>query len=100
MKKYRPDIPYSMVNHIANITIVDGYINKQEIRDKAPSKYMQKYISENEHIAETMASHLIEIEQSNLINDDFETFFNNRIDLIGKKLQERIILTSNDRYST
>lgn len=97
MKKYRPDIPYSMVNHIANITIVDGYINKQEIRDKAPSKYMQKYISENEHISETMASHLIEIKQSNLINDDFETFFNNRIELISQKLQERIILTANDR---
>ena len=44
-----------------------------------------------------MASHLIEIKQSNLINDDFETFFNNRIELISQKLQERIILTANDR---
>ena len=98
LKKSRPDLPYSRINHIANITIVDDFINKQEISDNAPSKYMQKYIEENENIKETMKSHLIDIEKSNLLNDDYDTFFNNRIANIAKELEKRMLLTSVDRY--
>lgn len=100
LRKNRPDLPQNMINHIANITIVDGFINKQEIRDKAPSKYMQKYIKENENIVETMKSHLIDIDKSNLLNDDYDTFFNCRIEDIAKELKKRLILTSTDRYDT
>ncbi len=98
LKKYRPDLPYNRINHIANITIVDGFINKWEIRDKAPSKYMSKYIQENSNINETMKSHLIDIEKSNLLNDDYDAFFNNRISNIANALKKRIMLTSVDRY--
>ena len=98
LKKHRPDLPDNRINHIANITIVDGYINKWEIRDKAPSNYMAKYIKENSNIAETMKSHLIDIEKSNLLNDDYDAFFNNRISNIANALKKRIMLTSVDRY--
>lgn len=98
MKKYKPKIPYEKVNHIANITIVDGYINKQEIRDKAPSVYMGKYINENEHLTETMNTHLIDLDNFGIKDNNFDLFYKKRIEKIIEELKKRIILTNIDKF--
>ncbi|MCK4819140.1 DUF262 domain-containing protein, partial [bacterium] len=41
-------------NHILNITIVDDFLNKREIRDQAPSKYMRRFEKQNPNLAEAM----------------------------------------------
>lgn len=98
MKKYKPEIPYEKVNHIANITIVDGYINKQEIRDKAPSVYMGKYINENKNLTETMNTHLIDLDSFGIKDNNFDLFFEKRIEKIIEELKKRIILTDIDKF--
>lgn len=99
MKKYQPDIPYERVNHIANITIVDGYINKQEIKDKAPSNYIDKYQKENLYLSDTLRTHLIELDSFGIKNNDYNLFFEKRILKIIEELKKRIILTSIDKYN-
>ena len=80
------------INHIANITIVDDFLNKREIKDKAPSVYMQKYINDNKDIVKTLKTHLINnIYQYGIIDNDYEKFFNARIKAIVKELKDRII---------
>ncbi len=37
MRKYHPEVEDWLVNHIVNITIVDDFLNKRSIRDRAPS---------------------------------------------------------------
>lgn len=98
MKKHKPEIPYEKVNHIANITIVDGYINKQEIRDKAPSLYMSKYINENKYLSETMKTHLIDLDNFGIKDNNYELFFEKRIEKITEELKKRIILTDIDKF--
>lgn len=44
------DTPHWLVNHIANITIVDDFLNKRQIRDKAPSVYMRLFDKKNPNL--------------------------------------------------
>lgn len=55
------------INHIANITIVDDFLNKRMIRDKAPSKYMRQFKRHNNEMAETMQSHLIDLDRKSVV---------------------------------
>jgi len=81
-----------MINHIANITIVDDFLNKREIKDKPPSKYMEKFNRENPHLAETMKTHLIDdMNGFGIWTDNYELFFEKRIELIVKDIEKRII---------
>jgi hypothetical protein len=80
----------SYINHIANITIVDDFLNKREMRDRAPSKYMTQFDKENERLSECMKSHLISLDDS-IWNDDYEVFFTSRCKALTKELKKRII---------
>lgn len=85
------------INHIANITIVDDFINKREIKAKAPSMYMKKYVDSNEAIDEAMESHLIgSLDQFGIWNDDYDTFLEKRLGMFSKELKKRIVPTAND----
>ena len=82
------------VNHIANITIVDDFLNKRKIRDRAPSKYVKEFIKQNPAIDEALKSHLIgNIETFGIMNDDYDTFFDMRIKSICRELKRRVTLT-------
>lgn len=74
------------INHVANITIVDDYLNKREIKAKAPSSYMKKFQKGNKQLADTMASHLIDLDKFGVWEDDYDTFFRERCAVIAKKL--------------
>ena len=85
------------INHIANITIVDEYLNKRIIGSKSPSQYI-KMFNRNTMLVETMKSHLIDIDTFGIFTDDYETFFTQRINAISKALKNKIITQSIDKY--
>lgn len=80
------------INHIVNITIVDDFLNKREIKANAPSRYMTKFRRTNEVLEETMKTHLIkDIEKFGIWDDDYDKFYNSRLKEISKELKKRII---------
>jgi hypothetical protein len=86
-----------LVNHIANITIVDDFLNKRQIRDKAPSIYMRQFENKNSNLAKTMRTHLIRLDQSGIWEDDYEEFVEMRCRMISSELQRRIIPCESDK---
>lgn len=97
---YKNGFQDNYVNHIVNITIVDDYLNKREIRDMAPSKYMKKFIGCNTNIKSSMESHLImDLEEYGIFNDDYDTFFEMRCNKIAEELNKRIIYQEIDNQN-
>lgn len=97
MKRNQALIDEELVNHIANITIVDGYLNKNLIKDKAPSEYMAKFKHDNKNLEKTMQSHLIEINTFGIWTDDYSLFFKNRVKKIQEELRDRLIIKPYDK---
>jgi hypothetical protein len=88
---------YGSINHIANIAIVDDYLNKREIGAQPPSRYMKRFIKQNRTIAETMkSSHLIDIERDDILNDNWKKFYKNRLARFSRELKKRIIPSAAD----
>lgn len=86
-----------MINHIANITIVDDYLNKRRIGSKAPSNYMKVFEKENNDLIATMKTHFIDdMDGYGIWNDDYDTFFYARIERIREELEKRIIRRKQD----
>lgn len=85
------------INHIANITIVDDYLNKQKISDKAPSVYMKDFEKDNPELQKAATSHLIkDIAKFGIWTDDYDTFFEQRLIAFQEELKKRLILNSRD----
>lgn len=85
------------INHIANITIVDDFLNKKKIKDKAPSIYMKEFSDLNENIDKTMKTHLInDMTDFGVFEDNYYRFFQHRIKAFSNELQKRLILTDKD----
>jgi hypothetical protein len=79
------------INHIANITIVDDFLNKREIRAQAPSQYMRRFKRQNEDLASCMRTHLISLDSYGVFENDYDTFFQRRCRAFSKELKKRII---------
>lgn len=80
------------INHIFNITIVDDFLNKSEIKAKAPATYMKKFKRENNDINAIMKTHLIDdLEKYGVFENDFEKFLLKRGEAFKKALKKRII---------
>src|SRR5690625_303944 len=80
------------INHIANITIVDDFLNKRRIGSKAPSVYMETFKQENTNLESTMKTHFIDnLEEYGIWNEDYDTFFDKRIQRMKEELEKRII---------
>lgn len=79
------------INHIANITIVDDYLNKRTIRDRSPSSYMKDFATHNPKLEQTMVTHLIDVNNFGIWTDDFDTFFERRCEKISQELMTRMI---------
>ena len=86
------------INHVANITIVDDFLNKREIGAKDPATYMLKFSDQNENLNVTMQTHMIDdLEEFGIWDNDYERFFKLRIEAISKALKERIIVVETDK---
>ncbi|MBC8432682.1 MAG: DUF262 domain-containing protein [Desulfobacterales bacterium] len=79
------------INHIANITIVDDFLNKREIRAQAPSKYMRRFARQNAALNKCMRTHLINQDTFGVFQDDFDKFFRKRCQAFSRELKKRII---------
>ncbi|WP_195962592.1 GmrSD restriction endonuclease domain-containing protein [Clostridium tyrobutyricum] len=80
------------VNHILNIAIVDDFLNKRLIGDKAPSKYMSQFKNQNKEFDNTMKTHLIgDLDKFGILEDDYDLFIHERSKLINDELKKRII---------
>lgn len=86
------------INHIANITIVDDYLNKRQIKAKAPSVYMKNFRRGNPELADTMTTHLIDLESFGVWDDDFELFFEKRCQAISLELRKWVPERPIDSY--
>ena len=91
LKKNYKDWDYFYVNHIVNITIVDDFLNKRTIKTKSPAVYMKTFRKENEDLAQTMRTHLIDIDKDGIWENDYDTFYDNRLKRITKALNKFII---------
>ncbi len=90
LKKKNYDEPD--IDNVVNITIVDDFLNKRDIRDKPPSEYMKNYQKENKKLKETMKSHLIgDLDEFGVWDNDFEKFLQKRAGLISDALKSLII---------
>lgn len=76
-------------NHIANITIVDEFLNKRKIKTRMPSDYMAEYRDRNPDIGSTMESHLITLDDA-IWNDDYERFLATRCAVFADRLRSWI----------
>lgn len=85
-------------NHILNITIVDDFLNKREIRAQAPSRYVRKFQSVNPQLAETMKSHLIwDLDKFGVWEDDYQRFITERAEAVSNELKNRLVSQDIDR---
>ena len=86
------------INHILNITIVDDFLNKNRIRAKAPSKYMNEFKNENNELDKTMETHLInDLEEFGVWDDNYDFFFEKRAEIFKEEFKKRIISTTKKR---
>ena len=86
------------INHIANITIVDDFLNKREIKAKSPSVYMKRFAQDNPEIVATMKTHLInDLQSFGVWDDDYDVFFDKRVSAIREEINKRIIPQENDK---
>lgn len=86
------------INHILNITIVDDFLNKREIKAKAPSKYMAKFRDINPDLEATMKTHLIDdLDAFGIWDDDYDKFFDERAKAVSRELTKRIIKQDVDK---
>ncbi len=78
-------------NHIGNITLVDEYLNKGEIKDKQPSVYMTKFKHENPDLEAAMTTHLIGPDKFGIWEDNYKLFLEQRCELLSKELKKKIL---------
>lgn len=87
------------INHIANITIVDDFLNKRKIKDKAPHIYIKEFAAINTNINDALATHLIDPPDiCGILDDNYDLFFQKRIEKFQDELSKRLLLKSYDRY--
>lgn len=84
-------------NHIANITIVDDYLNKRKIRANAPAIYMREFEEINPDLNSTMATHLINVEKFGVWENDYDKFSWERCKAISEELKKRVVLQEVDK---
>jgi len=78
-------------NSIINITLVDDYLNKREIRAKAPSEYLKKFKETNKKLDSTMETHLIDnLGEYGVWEDNYDKFLDKRTERVTEELRKRI----------
>ncbi|WP_300763401.1 DUF262 domain-containing protein [Helicobacter sp. UBA3407] len=78
------------INALANITLVDDYLNKRRIGDKSPKTYIKEFQKENSELEETLKSHLIDLKSFGILDNDYDTFLEKRADLLAHEILKRI----------
>jgi len=82
------ETPYA--NSIVNITLVSAELNKKRIGAKAPSVYLADFADENSELKHALNSHLIEMDDASVIQDDFTAFLKHRSEVLYAEILKRI----------
>lgn len=94
-------VDWGRINHVANITLVDDFLNKRLIRAQSPKTYMKEFISKNPDIEKCLSTHLIKLNGNfGVMTNDYQSFFDARCRAIGRELAKRIIPQDVDRVGT
>lgn len=89
LKKQRVD--NNRINLTANITFIGADLNMREIKARAPSEYMKEFSKINQHLEETMKTHLIgNFLECGIQDDDYAKFIEMRSARIWKELESRL----------
>ena len=95
LKKQGEDEFY--INHILNITIVDDFLNKREIKANPPAQYMKKYKNINLSLEKTMWTHLIgDLDEFGIFDNDYDKFFEMRAIAFSNELEKRLVTVDID----
>lgn len=78
-------------NNIVNITLVDDFLNKRKIKTRAPSDYMKEFARKNEELEKSMETHLINLDDFGIWDDNYSQFFRKRAEAISAQLKKKII---------
>lgn len=77
---------------MANITLVDDFLNKRVIRAQSPKTYMKEFIKDNPDIDKCLSTHLIKLNATfGVMSDDYDKFFAARCKAISRDLVKQII---------
>lgn len=82
------ETPYA--NSIVNITLVSAELNKKRIAAKAPSVYLGDFADENSELKHALKSHLIDLDDASVIQNDFTAFLKKRSEALFDEIQKRI----------
>lgn len=82
------ETPYA--NSIVNITLVSAELNKKRIAAKAPSVYLGDFADENSELKHALKSHLINLDDASVIQNDFTAFLKKRSETLYEEIQKRI----------
>lgn len=77
-------------NALANITLVDDYLNKRVIRDREPSDYIKDFENENSNLQKALSSHFISLKDDGIYENDYEKFLDNRASALADEILKRI----------
>ncbi|WP_286006058.1 hypothetical protein [Campylobacter avium] len=86
MNKYDED----EINCLANITLVDDYINKRVIKDKAPSIYIKDFLKDNPELEQSLKTHHIDLKDFGVLENDYDRFLNKRASVLADEILKRI----------
>jgi len=82
---------YWQANSILNITIVDDYLNKRQIKAKPPKEYMRGFLASNPRLDETMRTHFIDdMDAFGIWDDDYLRFIERRGERVLAELRNRL----------
>lgn len=90
VQKHLPSVAYP-VNHVGNITLVDGDLNRRAISARRPSEYLAAFKLENPEFDASLASHLIDPVEMGVWDDAYDTFLLKRCEAISRELRKFII---------
>ncbi len=89
------------INHVANITLVDDFLNKRVIRAQSPKAYMKGFIKDNQDIDRCLATHLIKLNDAyGVLTNDYAKFFDARCKAISRELAKQVIPQAIDQLET
>lgn len=87
LKRQKKD---EFANALANITLIDDFLNKREIRDKDPKKYIAEFQKENPNLKEDLKTHLIDLDNFGIWENDYDTFLQKRAEKLADEIIKRI----------
>ena len=90
IRNHGTDVETPYANSIVNITLVSAELNNKWIGAKAPSVYLADFADENSELKHALNSHLIEMDDASVIQDDFTAFLKHRSEVLHAEILKRI----------